>query len=328
MADLTVYNASGIFLEEWTFSDGPYIVESTSNTDGGVVRILQFGRSGTIYGAFWGQGTNSARGAYIRSNEITVDTSKYYALVVGAGRGYAGTSYGWVSRENGGGYTGIFENDTLSSTASQSRALIIAAGAGGTGYGHQQSPGGVGGAPNGGNGTTSSDSEIGSTAGGGATTFGAGGGGNPNGSSGTVLGGGGGGSGYLGGYPNAGGGGGGGGGYFGGGGGGGGNDYGSGTRNASGGGGGSSYINTSKCTGNVQFNSGNGEYTSNPYYQGNAGLDYTGLAVILGEGGPLVRLSQNNLWRDVKKVYVKNNDVWQEVKEAYEKRFDVWTRII
>jgi hypothetical protein len=331
MADLTVYTNVGAFLEEWSFSDGPYIIEHNSNTDGGIARILQFRRSGTIYGAFWGQGTNTARGAYIRSNEITVDSSKYYIVLVGVGRGTAGAAYGWVGRENGGGYTGIFEKDGPSiptAAVTQSNALIVAAGAGGTGYGHSQSPGGVGGTLNGGNGTSSSNSTVGSTGGGGGTTTNAGGRGNPNGQPGGALSGGFGGPGYLGGYPNAGGGGGGGGGYFGGGGGGGGNDYGNGTRTASGGGGGSSYVNNSKCVGNGASNTGSGEYTSNPYYRSNAGLSYTGLAVILGEGGPIVRIRQSSVWRDVKKVYVKQSGTWKEVKEAYEKRSGVWTRII
>lgn len=328
MADLSVLSTSGTVLQEWSFSNGPFKVQNDNNSDTGTYVIVQFKRSGPVYVALWGQGTTSARGAYMRSNEVTVDSTKYYVIAVGAGRGFAGTSYGWVGRENGGGYTGFFERSTLGNSVSQSGALLIAGGAGGTGYGHGSSSGGVGGTLNGGVGTTSSDSEIGSTGGGGGTSTNGGGGGGGGGQQGFALVGGRGGDGVLGGYPNAGGGGGGGGGYYGGGGGGGGNDFGNGTRYASGGGGGSSYVNNSRCTGNGASNTGNGEYTSNPYWQGNAGLDYTGLAVILGESGPIVRLRQSNVWRDVKKTYVKTSGTWREVKEAYEKRSGVWTRII
>lgn len=327
MADINVYSTTGTLLEEWNFTDGPYVFEYTSNTSSNT-RILQFTRSGSVYGAFWGQGTNTARGAYFRGDNILVDSSKYYVLIIGGGRGFAGTSYGWVPGENGGGYTGLFENTTLSSSISQSNAIIVVGGAGGTGYGHGQSPGGVGGSFNAGWGTTSSDSQVGSTGGGGATVSGPGGGGNAGGSAGSNLSGGRGGNGYLGGYPNAGGGGGGGGGYYGGGGGGGGNDFGSGTRNASGGGGGSSYRDATKVLGGFISNSGTGEYTSNPYYQGNAGLDYTGLAVILGEAGPRARVIQNNVWKDIKETYVKDEGSWKKVKEAYEKRNNTWTRIL
>lgn len=341
MADYIQYNADGSIVNEGNFGTNPLQLKTTSNTSVGVYAIYQFLRPGPVYVALWGQGTNSARGAYVRVNELTIDTSKYYLLFLGLGRGSAGTSYGWVTAENGGGFTGIFEISQPLLSSTPRTPLIIAGGAGGTGYGHGSSPGGNGGAYNGGAGTTSSDSEIGSTGGGGGTTTNGGGGGGAGGQQGNFLNGGKGGNGVTGGYPNAGGGGGGGGGYYGGGGGGGGNDFGNGTRNASGGGGGSSYINTSRCSGTFISNSGTGEYITNPSWTSNAGLGYTALAAILGEGGPRVKFRQSNTWRDIKEVHVKTSYVddngtiinydppqWKKIKEAYEKRSGVWTRII
>lgn len=278
MADLSVLSTSGTVLQEWSFSNGPFKVQNDNNSDTGTYVIVQFKRSGPVYVALWGQGTTSARGAYMRSNEVTVDSTKYYVIAVGAGRGFAGTSYGWVGRENGGGYTGFFERSTLGNSVSQSGALLIAGGAGGTGYGHGSSSGGVGGTLNGGVGTTSSDSEIGSTGGGGGTSTNGGGGGGGGGQQGFALVGGRGGDGVLGGYPNAGGGGGGGGGYYGGGGGGGGSAFVSGSNYPWGtdiytsgtGGGGSGYVNTSKVTAPSGTSSFSGATDPNRGTAGNA----------------------------------------------------------
>lgn len=187
-----------------------------------------------------GQGPSGGQGGYsygtfnLLANEVLHIRLNY-------GSGSAGTSSGWVGRENGGGLAGIFS----SSTISQSNARLIAGGGGGGGLGHGSSPGGPGGGPSGGAGTNSSDTQIGSTGGGGASQSSGGPGGGAGGNSGSALQGGTGGNGQTNGYPNAGGGGGGGGGYYGGGGGGGGNDNGDTTRNASGGGGGSGYVHSS-----------------------------------------------------------------------------------
>lgn len=228
-------------LAEWSISsNGALILDGGTETTYTLVAQRSF--STTV--KMWGQGRSTNTGGY-STGTVSFTSGTTYTVRLNAGGGSAGTSYGWVGREDGGGYAGLF----ITGSVSQGNAIMMAGGAGGGGFGHGTAPGGYGGGSSGGNGTNSPDSQIGSTGGSGGTQGGAGGGGNAGGSPGGALQGGTGGNGQLGGYPNAGGGGGGGGGYFGGGGGGGGNDFGSTTRNASGGGGGSGYINGSYVSG-------------------------------------------------------------------------------
>jgi len=216
--------------------DGPLILDGSNSTTYTLTALRTISRTVKM----WGQGRSSGTGGYSYGN-VSFTNGNTYSVRLNAGDGSAGSSSGWPSRENGGGYAGLFSGTSIT----QGNAIMMAGGAGGTGFGHGSSAGGHGGGLSGNSGASSSDSQIGSTGGGGGTQNSGGGGGSAGGSSGGALQGGSGGAGQTGGYPNAGGGGGGGGGYYGGGGGGGGNDFGQGTRNASGGGGGSGYINGS-----------------------------------------------------------------------------------
>lgn len=221
----------------WIFAThGSLILDSNSSTSYTIVPYTNQNRKIKM----WGKGTSSANGGYAEGS-LAFTAAQNYLAQVNVGGGSAGTSYGWVSRENGGGYAGLFSGTSASRTA----AIIMAGGAGGKGFGHGSSGGGDGGGTSGNKGANSSDTQIGSTGGNGGTQSSGGSGGGAGGQSGSALQGGRGGDGVQQGYPNAGGGGGGGGGYYGGGGGGGGNDAGSSTRNASGGGGGSGYVSSS-----------------------------------------------------------------------------------
>ena len=219
---------------EWSISGmGPLILDGGTATSYTITPVS----TKEYVLKMWGQGKGTARGGYT-TGRVSLTGTQTYAVRLNAGGGSAGTSSGWVGREDGGGYAGLFVGTSIT----QANALLIAGGAGGQGTGHSTVAGGNGGGSSGGGGSTSPDSQIGSSGGGGGTQSSGGGGGGGGGSSGGSLQGGRGGDGQTGGYSNAGGGGGGGGGYFGGGGGGGGNDFGSATRSSSGGGGGSGYV--------------------------------------------------------------------------------------
>jgi len=238
-------------VNNWIFAvHGPLIIDAHNFSTRDFTLIPYQDQSRRIW--MWGEGRNGIRAGYSTGSYNFVQNQNYLAQV-DTGGGDAGTSYGWVSNSRGGGYAGLFTG----TSASQSNALMIAGGAGGTGFGHGSSPGGTGGGQSGSGGTSSSDTQIGSTGGGAGTQSSGGNGGGAGGSAGSGLQGGRGGDGQQNGYPNAGGGGGGGGGWYGGGGGGGGNDNGNSTRNASGGGGGSGYIHSTIVSGVTGVSSDN-----------------------------------------------------------------------
>ena len=231
--------------QNWTFEiDGPVICDSSVGTTWNVIPYSPL----SVDVKMWGKSTTNQYAGYTEGR-ISLAQDNDYRIHTNVGGGSAGTSYGWVTGEDGGGYTGIFNG----LNASQSSAIMIAGGSGGSGSGHGFMVGGAGGGI-GSQGTNSNDTQIGSTGGGPGGNAGPGAGGGAGGNTGSALQGGSGGAGQTNGYPNAGGGGGGGGGYYGGGGGGGGNDNGQTTRNASGGGGGSGYFDSGIVTSGVTAN--------------------------------------------------------------------------
>jgi len=221
-------------------SDGSLIFDGGTSTSYTLIPQKTFSANVKM----WGEGA-AANGGYSYGT-INFTEGNTYTAKLNAGRGNAGTGYGWCGPGSpGGGYAGLFITETIT----QGNAMMIAGGSGGSGGAGCNNSGASGGGTSGSPGCNSGNSEIGSSGGGGGSQSSAGGGGGGGGSSGSALQGGSGGTGATSGYSNAGGGGGGGGGYYGGGGGGGGNDFGGGTRDSSGGGGGSGYINSSYVTG-------------------------------------------------------------------------------
>ena len=226
--------------QNWTFEvDGPVICDSSVGQTWNVIPYSPL----SVDVKMWGKSTTNQYAGYTEGR-LALAQDNDYRIYTDVGGAAPGTSYGWVTGEKGGGYTGIFNG----LNASQSSAIMIAGGSGGSGSGHGFMVGGAGGGTSGTAGTDSNDTQIGSTGGGPGTQTGGGSGGGAGGNTGSAFQGGSGGAGQTNGYPNAGGGGGGGGGYYGGGGGGGGNDNGATTRNASGGGGGSGYFDSSIVT--------------------------------------------------------------------------------
>ena len=150
-------------VNNWIFGvHGPLIIDAHSFSTRNFTLIPYQNQTRRIW--MWGEGRNSVRAGYSTGSYDFVQNQNYLAQV-DTGGGDAGTSYGWVSGSKGGGYAGLFTG----TSASQSNALMIAGGAGGTGFGHGSSPGGTGGGQSGGGGTTSSDTQIGSTGGGAGT---------------------------------------------------------------------------------------------------------------------------------------------------------------
>jgi hypothetical protein len=243
-----------------TVADGPLILDGSISTSYTLTAI----RNVSLPANMWGQGSSN-NGGY-STGTISFTTGDTYSIRLNAGAGGGGTGYGWPGNGgSGGGYAGLFRTTSIS----QSNALMIAGGSGGSG-GYSCGAGGIGGGSSGNSGCSSTNSEIGSTGGGGGSQSSGGGAG------GGALQGGSGGNGVLGGYSNAGGGGGGGGGYFGGGGGGGGNDFGNTTRQSSSGGGGSGYINSTYVT-----DGSTGSYQDAPN-RGNAGQPGYSSRIVIG----------------------------------------------
>ena len=208
--------------------------------------------NGTIQVDAWGEATASSPAGYA-GGFLSMTPSSTFAVRLNAGPGPGGSSSGSGISPRGGGYAGIFNNNTVN----QANALLIAGGGGG-----------------GGSGTGGNDNETGSFFGSGGSkvaNFGlgafnnpqisyggrggshsaGGAGGSGGGNSGSALQGGSGGNARS--ANNASGGGGGGGGYYGGGGGAGGDDSGGGTRTSASGGGGSSYVSPSVQRGQIHY---------------------------------------------------------------------------
>jgi hypothetical protein len=222
--------------------------------------------TGTIQIDAWGEATASSPAGYA-GGFISMTPSSTFAVRLNAGPGPGGSLSGSGISPRGGGYAGIFDNNTVN----QANALIIAGGGGGGGAG----------------GSGGNDNEVGSFFGSGGSkvaNFGlgaynnpqnsyggrggshsaGGAGGSGGGSSGSALQGGTGGNALS--ANNASGGAGGGGGYYGGGGGAGGYDGGETSRTSASGGGGSSYVSPSVQKGQIHY------YTSaNQPLRGSAG---------------------------------------------------------
>lgn len=75
----------------------------------------------------WGQGTCAAKGGYTKAG-VPIASTETVSLILNAGGGSAGSSDSGRYAEAGGGYAGIFQGSTIS----QSSALAIAGGAGGS----------------------------------------------------------------------------------------------------------------------------------------------------------------------------------------------------
>lgn len=87
----------------WQFDiDGALILDGTDTQ-----YDLTILRSRTIGIKMWGQGRSQSTGGYSAGSTQLIKGEKFKA-VLGSGGGSAGSSYGWPSRESGGGYAGIF----------------------------------------------------------------------------------------------------------------------------------------------------------------------------------------------------------------------------
>jgi len=208
--------------------------------------------TGTIQVDAWGEATSSSPAGYA-GGFLSMTPSSTFAVRLNAGPGPGGPISGSGISPRGGGYAGIFDNNTVN----QANALLIAGGGGGGGSstgGNDNEAGsffGSGGSKvaNFGLGANYNPQNSYGGRGGSQSTGGAGGSGGGN--SGSALQGGSGGGARSG--NNASGGGGGGGGYYGGGGGAGGYDDGSGTRTSANGGGGSSYVSPTVQKGQIHY---------------------------------------------------------------------------
>jgi hypothetical protein len=222
--------------------------------------------TGIIQVDAWGEATASSPAGYA-GGFLSMTPSSTFAVRLNAGPGPGGSSSGSGISPRGGGYAGIFNNNTVD----QGNALIISGGGGGGGAG------GGGGNDNetgsffGSGGSKVANFGLGaynnpqiSYGGRGGSHSAGGAGGSGGGNSGSALQGGSGGSARSG--DNASGGGGGGGGYYGGGGGAGGYDGGETSRTSASGGGGSSYVSPTVQRGQIHY------YTSaNQPRRGSAG---------------------------------------------------------
>jgi len=110
----------------WSFKDNGSLILDPSASSTYTLTNISTDKT-RLAAIMWGQGTCAAQGGYTEGG-IPTQFQDTYTIKLNAGGGSAGYSDGGRYAEAGGGYAGLFNG----TTASQSNALLIAGGAGGS----------------------------------------------------------------------------------------------------------------------------------------------------------------------------------------------------